>query len=123
MPSVFEVTNLQKKRIKTLEKINLLIPFLLTYLIKNNNFLSTRLTKKIRTIREIFGTIVNKNRVIGKIQLQKLSTLLLKKKKKISFILNVFFIKKKSITPTKVLEKRSEKVSVSFGNLYINDCS
>lgn len=67
--SVFKITNQQKKKIKILKKINLLILFLLTYLVKNNNLLSIRLIKKTKTTREIFDAMVNEDKVEAKIPL------------------------------------------------------
>lgn len=63
MPTVFKDIDQQNKKIKTLKKISLLISYLLTHLIKHNNLLSIRLTKKTRTTKKVFGTMVDKNKV------------------------------------------------------------
>lgn len=84
-----------KRKIKTLERISLLTLFLLTHLIGSNNFLSTRLIKKTRTSKEIFGVMIEENKVVAKIFLQQVSKLLPKEKKKIFSILSSFFTKKK----------------------------
>lgn len=111
MPSIFKVTKQQKKRIKTLEKINLLTPFFLTYLVKSNNFLyiRVRLIKKIKTTKKVFDIIINKDRNKAKIFLQQVLKSLLKKKKKISSILNTFTAKRKAITLTNDLKNRIQK--------------
>ena len=73
MTSVSKSTDLQKKKIKTPEKIRLLTP-LLTYLIENNlnNLLSirTKATKKTRTIKEVLNVIRGKNKIVGTISPQ-----------------------------------------------------
>lgn len=63
--NVFKVTNQQKKKIKILGRISLLTSLLLINLVKNNYFLliKARPIKKTRTIKKVFGTIVNKDRV------------------------------------------------------------
>lgn len=63
MPSISKVTGLQRERIKTLGRISVLTPLLLTHLVENNNLSLTRLTKKTKTNKKIFVTIVDKNKV------------------------------------------------------------
>lgn len=67
MPSIFKIINQQKKRIKTLGRIKLLISLFLTYLVGNNNFLSIRPIKRTKTTKKVFGTMVDKDRVETKI--------------------------------------------------------
>lgn len=40
------------------------------YLIENNNLLSTKPIKKIKTIKKVFSTMVNKDKVVAKTPLQ-----------------------------------------------------
>lgn len=53
---------LTKKRLKIPRRINLLIFFLLTYLIESNLPIKTRLTKRTKTTKEVFGNAKDKNR-------------------------------------------------------------
>lgn len=100
---------------------------MLTYLIKNNNFLSIRIkpTKKIRTNQKVFGIMVNQNKDKAKTLLQKVLISLPKRKKKISFILNTFILLKKAIILTSVFRKvtKSQIASVSLGNFHTSDCN
>lgn len=69
MPIAFKAIGQPKRKIKTLEKIYLLTPFLLIHLVKNINLLPTRSMKRTKTIKEVFGTIVNKDIIVTKIPL------------------------------------------------------
>lgn len=82
MLGISKATNQQKKKIRTLRKISLLTPLLLIYLVENNNLPFTRLIKKIKTTKKVFGAMVDKNKVKAKIFLQQISISLLKKRKK-----------------------------------------
>lgn len=70
MSNIFKAINQQKKKIKTLRKINPLIFFLLIHLIENNNFLSIKLTKRTQTTKKVFDDMVDKDRVEAKTFLQ-----------------------------------------------------
>lgn len=128
MLSISKNIDLQKKRIKTLRRINLLTLSLLTYLVgsNTNNLLPTkaRLAKKIKTTKKIFSIIRDKNRVILMNFLQQVS-ILSRKKRRISLISNTSTVKKRVITLISVLrtQKRSYKNCVSLGNLYASNCS
>lgn len=70
MTSVSKITDLRKKKIRTLEKISLLIFLLLMDLIENNNFLPNKARiKRIKTTKEFFGIVKDKNRVAATIYL------------------------------------------------------
>lgn len=109
--SVFKIIDQQKRRIKTLERISLMISLLLTYLIKNNNFSPTRAsqTKKTRTTKKVFGAVVDKDRIEAKIFLQQISILLLRKKKKIFSYIKCSFYKKKSHYSNRCPKKKELK--------------
>lgn len=81
------------------------------YLAESNNLLliKARLIKKIKTVKEVFNIVVNKNKVEGKIPLQQVSTPLLKKRKKTSLIFNTFSVKEKAITLANIPKKRAKK--------------
>ena len=70
MLSISKEIDQQRKKIKTLRRIILLTSFLLTHLMGNNNLLSTKLTKKRKTIKDVFGTMINKHKVKAKTPLQ-----------------------------------------------------
>ena len=74
MQSVSKGTGLQRRRKRTLEKRNLLILLLLTYLIAStpNNllFIRARLAKKTKTIKEVFDVVGGKNKVVAITSLQ-----------------------------------------------------
>lgn len=109
MPYIFMIISQLKKKIRTLGKISLLTFSLLIHLVKSNNILSIKLIKKTKITKEVFGIMIDKIKIIAKIYLQLVSILLLKRKKKkiISFVLNVFSIRGKAIMPTSVLKKRA----------------
>ena len=68
---------------------------------------------------------MNKDGDKAKIYLRRLSTLLIKRKKKISLKLSAFTIEGKAITPTSVFrrENRSQKTIDSLDNLYADNYS
>ena len=66
MPSIFEAISQLKGRIKILEKISLLTLFLLMYLVERNNFLLIKSIKRIKTIKEVFDVILDKDKIITK---------------------------------------------------------
>lgn len=109
MLSVSKTISLQKKRIRILERMILLTPLLLIILIRSNNFPLTRLIKRIKTTKEVFGTMIKKDKFEAKTLLQQVLILLSKRKNKTSPILNVFFVKKKIIALASVLKKKSQK--------------
>lgn len=114
-----------KKKMKDVKKINPLTPPLLIYLVRNNNFLLTKLSKKPKTTKEVFDTIVNKDWVKAKTPIEQVLTLLSKKKKKTSLLSNTFFIKKKAITPTNIFKKKtkSQKTGMSLADFHTGDCN
>lgn len=67
MVSVSEGTNLQKKRIRTLKKINLLTLPLLIYLVKSNlnNLPPIRAgsVEKTMIIKKVFDAVKNENKI------------------------------------------------------------
>lgn len=70
MQSVSKNIDQQKKKIKTPEIISLLTFSLLIYLMGSNPLIKTRLTKRIKTTKEAFGIIKNKNKVAAITSLQ-----------------------------------------------------
>lgn len=80
MSNIFKALNQQKRKIRTLKKISLLTPFLLTNLVKNNNFLFTKPIKKTQTTKKVFGTIIDKDKGEVRTLLQQMSIPFLKKK-------------------------------------------
>lgn len=70
MQSVFKSIDQQRKKIKTPERISLLIFPLLIYLMGSNPPIKTRLTKRIKTTKEAFGIIKDKNKVAAITSLQ-----------------------------------------------------
>lgn len=97
IPSAFKAISKQKKRIRTLEKMSLLIRYLLIDLMESNNPLSTRLIKKTKITKKVFGAIVDKDKVVAKTSLSQMSILLSKKKKRTSPKLSAFFRKKEPL--------------------------
>lgn len=79
MLSIFKDINLQKRRIRTLKRINLLTFPLLTYLVGTNlDYLShtrAKLVKKTRITKEVFGAIEGKDRIAAITPLQQVSIL------------------------------------------------
>ena len=65
----------------TPKRISLLNPLLLIHLVGNNNLLFIKPTKWTKTTKEIFGTMVGKNRVKAKTFLQQVSMPLFRGKK------------------------------------------
>lgn len=121
MLNVFEVTDQQKLRIKTPEKISLLTLLSLMYLVGNNSLLLIKSTKKTITTKEILGTMINKDEVRTKTHLQQILTLSPKRKKRIFLTSNSFFAKRKANIPASVLKKKTQKTSVNLIDLYVND--
>lgn len=91
MLSIFKAINSQKMRIKTLRRRILLTYFLLIHRVGNNNLLSIRLIKKTRSIKEVLGTIVNKDKIEAKTPLYQL-----------------FFLQKKNHYASKYPKKESK---------------
>lgn len=79
MLSIFKAINSQKMRIKTLRRRILLTYFLLIHRVGNNNLLSIRLIKKTRSIKEVLGIIVNKDKIEAKTPLYQIFSLQKKK--------------------------------------------
>lgn len=123
MPNVSKDTDQQKKKIRTSKKISLLPLLLLIYLVESNLPIRTRLIKRTKTTKDVFGTIKNKNRVVAITSSQQVLIPFWRKKKKISFISNTFFAERKVITLANVSRKMSQKTSVGLENLHANDCS
>ena len=123
MPSVSEATGQQRRKIRTLGRISPLTPPLLTYLVGSNNLPPTKPIKRIRTTKEVLGAMVDEDRVEVKTPLQQVSTLLAKRKKRISPTSNASSAKEKAITPASVLRRRSQKTSVGLGDLHVGDCN
>lgn len=100
MPSIFKGTGLQKRRKKISRRISPPIFSLLTYLVISNlnNLLLTRArsAKKTKTIKELFGVVEGKKKVIVMTFLLQVPTLS-RTKEKISFISNVSTTKKKAL--------------------------
>lgn len=108
MLSVFEGINQQKKRIRTLRRISLLIFPLLICLVENNPSTRAKPIRKLRPTKKVFNT-KNKNRIAA-IALLPLIPILFLKKKKIFCRLNALTIGKKIITLSSVLKKRFKKL-------------
>lgn len=106
MPSIFKVINLQKKKIETSKRTSLLTFPHLTHLVRSNNFLSTKLTKKIRITKEVFAAMVDKNKIEPKTSLQYVFTLLPKKKKRTFLISNNSSAKEKFIILINVFKRK-----------------
>lgn len=129
MPSIFKNINQQRKRIRTLEKKILSTSPLLIYSIRNKHPLFTRhflpTRKRTGTIKEVFSIGIEKDQDKTKISLKQMLTLLLKRMKKISSILNLFTTKKKAILPISALGRRTKslKTSTSLNNFCAGDCS
>ena len=120
MPSVFEGTDQQKRKIKTLEKISTLTSSLLIYPVASRHFSPTR--KKNRTTKEVLIIVVDEDGDEVKTPLQQVSIFFLRRKKKTFPILNASTVERRAISPTNILEKktRSQKTSDSFNNLCID---
>ena len=127
--SVFKGTGLQKKRRKIPKRLSPLIFFPLMYLVASTyNFLSTRarLIKRSKTTKKVLDVIEGKDKVIVMTSLQRVLMLMSsKRKKKISSKLSTLTAIEKDITPTSVfkIQRKSQKTSVSLGNLYAGDCN
>lgn len=70
MQNISKVIDLQKGKIRILEKISLFISLLLMRLIQSNNLPSTRPIKRIKIIKEGFGIMVNEDKIETKTFLQ-----------------------------------------------------
>lgn len=77
------------------------------HLVENNNLLPTKLKKKNKITKEVFGAIIDKDRDEAKIHLQQVSTSFLTKKKKISSMLNTFSTEGKAIILANIPKKKS----------------
>ena len=67
--------------------------------------------------------MVGKDKVKAKTFLQQVSILLSKKNERIFSIANAFFTKRKAIILESIPRKKSQKTSIGFGNLHVNNCS
>ena len=127
MSSIFKNINQSKRRIRSPRRINAPTLPLLTYLVENSHVFSTRFSppthKKTKTTKKVFS--IDKCRDETKIFKQQISTSLSRKKKKILLKSNTSTTGGMVIMPTNVFRKknRSQKTSVSLGNLHANDCS
>lgn len=94
------------------------------YLLRSNpnnlSLTSARPVKKTRTIKEVFGAMRGKNKVVATTPLQQVSTSFSRKKEITFSISNAFIVEEKIITPTSVIKtrKRSQKTGISLDNLY-----
>lgn len=82
MPNTFKSTNQPKKGI--LRKITLFTLLFLTCLVESSPSTIARLVKKIRTTTEVPSAVENENKVMTITFLLQVSTLFLKRKKKVS---------------------------------------
>lgn len=123
MPSVSEVTDQQRRRIRTPRKTSPLILSLLTYLVESNPPTRARLTRRIRTTKEVPGVAEDEDRVAAMTPLPQVLTSFLKKKKGTSSRSNVSTAGGKAITSPSVPRNRIQKTSVVLGDLHAGDCS
>ena len=106
-----------------MEKISLLTPPLLKYLVGNSHFLLSKFPpptpKKIKITAEALGM----EDIEAKTHLQRVSTLLQRRKKEISPQSIASTIEKRAIMPIGILRRRknSKKTSIGLGNLHVND--
>lgn len=130
MPSISKSISLQKKKRKILERICLLTPLLLTYLVINtsNRFLTikAKLAKKTRIAKKVvFGAIRDKNRVIAMTPLQQVLTpISSRKKRRISLKSNFSTAIRRDITimSTFKTQKGSQKTNIVLDNFHVGDC-
>ena len=118
---------LRKRRKTSVERISPPTPPLLTHLVGNNHLPLSRLPlptrRRTRTTKEVLGTVVDGDGDEAKTPLRQVSTLLPRRKKKISPMSNASTAEGRAILPTSVLRKgtRSQKTSGSLGNLYVDE--
>ena len=106
MSSISKGIDQWKRKIRTLEKISLSTFSLLMYIVGSKYLLFNR--TKTGTNKEVFATMVDGDRDKIKTLLQQVSTLLARRKNKISPMSNTSTIEGKAILPTSVLRKRSK---------------
>ena len=82
-----------------------------------------RPTRKTRTIKEVFGTAEDDDRLVAMTFLSHVLISFPKKKTKKFLNLNVLTIGKKVIIPLSIPRKKIQKTSVNFNDLHANDCS
>lgn len=125
MSSISKNTKQQERR-RILEKISPPTLPLLTHLMGNSYLLFTRFfpptKKKTKITTEVFS--IDEDGDEAKTHLQRVLTLISKKKKKISPKLSAFTIKRRVIMPTDILRKgKCQKTNDGFKNLYTGNYS
>ena len=117
-------SSLRRKR-KTLKGLSSLIFFLLTCLV-GSLLIKAKPTKKTKTTNKVSSAVKDRNRVVAPlIFLPWVLILFLRKKRGILPKLSAIPAIRKNITLTNILkiQKKSQKTSDRFGNLYVGDFS